>query len=527
MKKIALFLMAAFAVIACEEEFVPHVDFTPAEVTIPNVSTDDLAAPVAFDFTANAAWTASLKGEGVGEWLSISPKKGEAGDASIKFTAMANETKEDRTATLEIIVEGLDPILVTVTQLQTNAIDISGESAYTLSFNGETVEIEVGHNVEYSYELTGGEWLVETKAYETDKLVFTAPAQEVNAAARTATLSIYTEHDGIKGLLKSVTITQEAWSPIKWTNSLSEMGAAAGRVGVAVAGDKVYFTANGELWTVDEATGANATKVTLPEGFVAGGVHVDDAGNLLVSGPDCQVTSDSGLPSGGQWQGQFQLYKVKADGSYELLVDYNSLNFYCTEMGNFRIKGDVNGNALITAYVCVGAGYALLWEVKDGVVAAIPYMDLPEGSWDASNGVVAPAGASLTDGLFSISYGTTYDLYYFNGTDWVVSWDSPGSWMENWNCISTAEVNGTKYLALTASCHFNYDFTDLYVLDITNPAAATKVFNVQIKQHTANESGLTYCDVYIKAEGGNLAAYVIDPWMDTIDKYLFPLQVAE
>ena len=36
MKKIALFLMAAAAVISCnKEEFVPHVDFAPAEVTIP------------------------------------------------------------------------------------------------------------------------------------------------------------------------------------------------------------------------------------------------------------------------------------------------------------------------------------------------------------------------------------------------------------------------------------------------------------------------------------------------------------
>jgi len=292
MKKIALFLMAAFAVIACEEEFVPHVDFTPAEVTIPTAGTDDLAEPVTFDFNANAAWTASLTGEGVGEWLSISPKKGEAGDASIKFTAMANDTKEDRTATLEIIVEGLDPILVNVTQLQTNAIDISGESAYTLSSKGETLEIEVGHNVEYSYELTGGEWLVETKAYATDKLVFTAPAQEVNAAARKATLDIYTMHGGIKGHLKTITITQEQWSAITWTQSLSKMGATAGRVSIAVIGDKIYFTANGELWTIDEATGENAQKVALPEGFIAGGVHADDAGNLLVSTPDALWDSD-------------------------------------------------------------------------------------------------------------------------------------------------------------------------------------------------------------------------------------------
>ena len=131
MKKIALMLMAAcFAVVACEEEFVPHVDFTPAEVTIPTAGTENLETPLTFTFNANAAWTAQLTGEGVTEWLSISPKSGEAGDASIKFDAIANTGKENRTATLEITVEGLEPVLVNVVQLQKNAIDVNAEDAW-------------------------------------------------------------------------------------------------------------------------------------------------------------------------------------------------------------------------------------------------------------------------------------------------------------------------------------------------------------------------------------------------------------
>ena len=511
MKKIALFLMAAFAVIACQEEFVPHADFPPTQVTIPTAGTDDLAEPVAFNFTANAAWTATLLGENVQEWLSISPKKGEAGAASIKFTATANTDKENRTATLEITVEGLDPIQVPVVQLQKNAIDVKAEDAYTVSFKGGSVEVEVGHNVGYTYDVDAA-WLVETKAYATDKLVFTAPAQEVNAAARTAYITVYSE----LGVVKMISVTQEAWSPIVWTNSLSELGAAAGRVAVAPLGDKVYFTAGGELWAADEATGANAAKVALPEGFVAGGVHVDDAGNIMVSGPDVAYANG----------GQLQLYKVTADGSYQVLVDYNVANFYSTEMGNFRVKGDITKNALIAAYVCDGGGHALLWEVKDGAVAALPYIDLGDGSWDASTGVVAPAGASLADGLFAITYGDpwAFNLYYYDGAEWTMTWESPATWMENFNCISTTEINGVKYLALTMSCHFNYDYTDIVVLDVTDPKAAKQVFKIQMNYHTNNEAGLTYSDVYIKGENGNLAAYVIDPWMDAVEKYLFPLE---
>ena len=509
MKKIALFLMAAAAVISCnKEEFIPHVDFAPVEVTIPTAGTDELAEPVTFNFTANAAWTAEVKGENVIEWLSISPKKGEAGEASIKFTATANTAKENRTATLEINVEGLETIVVPVVQLQKNAIDVNADAAYTVSFKGGSVEIEVGHNVAYTYEVSA-DWLVETKAYTTDKLTFTVAEQEVNAPARTATVTVYSE----LGVVMIVSITQEAWSPISWTNSLTELGAGAGRVGVAVAGDKVYFTANGELFAADAATGAGATKVALPEGFVAGGVHVDDAGNLMVSGPD--IMWEAG--------GQLQLYLVTEAG-YTPLVDYNSANFWCTEMGNFRVKGDVTKDAVIAAYVCGQTAYGLYWEVKSGVVGESAYVQLPDMSWDASTGVVTPAGATLADGLYCITYGNDYDLFYYDGAEWTKTWESPASWMENFNCISTTEVGGKTYLALTMSCHFDYDYTDIVVLDVTDPKAAAQVFSIQMNFHTVNGGGLTYSDIYIKGEDGKLAAYVVDSWMDTVEKYLFPLE---
>ena len=504
-------MAACFAVVACEEEFVPHLDFPPTEVSVPAAGTEELAEPVYLTFTANAAWTATLTGENVAEWLSISPKSGQAGEAKIKIDALANTSKENRVATIEIKVDGLEPSLVTVTQLQKNAIDVNAEDAYTVSFKGGSVEIEVGHNVAYTYEVDA-DWLVETKAYATDKLTFAVGEQAVNAAARTANIIVYSE----LGVVKVVSVTQEAWSPITWSNSLTEIGAGAGRVGVAVSGDKVYFTANGELFAADAATGAGATKIALPEGFVAGGVHVDDAGNLMVSGPDRAVSDGT--------CGQLQLYKVAADGSYTLLVDYNSANYWCTEMGNFRVKGNINGDALIMAYICVGTGHYAAWEVKGGVVGEPKYGDLHDGSWDASTGVVAPAGASLADGFFAITYGSTYNLNYYNGQAWSEVYVTGSSWMENYNCISTAEVNGKKYLAMTASCHFDYDYTDIIVVDVTDVTAVKEVFRIQMNFHTVNGGGLTYSDIYIKGEDGKLAAYVIDSWMDTVEKYLFPIE---
>jgi hypothetical protein len=234
MKKIALFLMAAFAFAACEEEFVPHLDFPPTEVTIPTAGTEDLAEPVTVTFTANADWTAELKGEGVAEWLSISPKSGVAGKSSIKLDAIANTAKENRTATLAITVKGMEPALVTVTQLQKNAIDVNAEDTYTVPFAGESIEIEVGHNVAYTYEITYADpentgWIVETKAYTTDKCTFTVAAQPVAGVERTAYVTVYSE----LGVVENITIVQEKWSPIDYSKSLSQNNVPAGVVKIA------------------------------------------------------------------------------------------------------------------------------------------------------------------------------------------------------------------------------------------------------------------------------------------------------
>jgi hypothetical protein len=85
-------------------------------------------------------------------------------------------------------------------------------------------------------------------------------------------------------------------------------------------------------------------------------------------------------------------------------------------------------------------------------------------------------------------------------------------------------VNGKKYLAMTASCHFDYDYTDIIILDVTDVTAVKEIFKIQMNFHTVNAAGLTYSDICIKGEDDKLAAYVIDPWMDTVEKYLFPIQ---
>ena len=77
------------------------------EMTLPAAATD-----TTISFTATAGWTAAVEG---GEWLSISPASGEAGEIVATLSASANNETEARTATV-CITCGTDEVTVSVTQ---------------------------------------------------------------------------------------------------------------------------------------------------------------------------------------------------------------------------------------------------------------------------------------------------------------------------------------------------------------------------------------------------------------------------
>ncbi len=78
-----------------------------AEMTLPAAKTDTVIS-----FTATADWTAAVEG---GEWLSVSPAAGEAGEIYVTLSAAANGEADARIATVNITC-GTDEATVTVTQ---------------------------------------------------------------------------------------------------------------------------------------------------------------------------------------------------------------------------------------------------------------------------------------------------------------------------------------------------------------------------------------------------------------------------
>ena len=78
-----------------------------AEISLPAAGADTIIS-----FTATADWSASVEG---GEWLTVSPSAGEAGEISAELSASANSETASRTATVRISC-GTDQVSVTVAQ---------------------------------------------------------------------------------------------------------------------------------------------------------------------------------------------------------------------------------------------------------------------------------------------------------------------------------------------------------------------------------------------------------------------------
>ena len=554
MKKIALMLAIAVAAVACK----PEEQITP-EVTVNSDAAalviEQEGGEVLIDFDANVEWTAAFKG--AADWCTLSPASGAAGPNKVKVIAVENETNDNRTVTVVITAQTAVKEVV-VTQLQKDALVISGEKTFSVPAEGGEVKFAVNHNLAIDVT-TEADWLTQTKAMETSEITFAVAAN--TGAERTAEIVVKA------GALKqTLTVTQAAWVPVFEVEPAADQWIAleGGSVSVTVNANVEYTVTVGEndwltvtneggvytftaganaafeyrsidvtvapvdetfaesavafyvfqngrankLWAkhpAEDFEGYDATKqvklakygeyvllanttkvfvlnpldgsvvstIDVPAGMEAQNVLVDDAGNVLF-GADAMDGA-----------GDVTLYYVADPFNPvpEELISWNAGNYYCSGAGNIRIKGNIKDDAVITAVVTDGAGGACLaWEVIDGVIGDWKWTNPPYTNWNVASLCFAPVGAAMTDGFFYIGYGGDYNLHYTDsfvaggGTAWTASYVTGSSWMENYNCIATAEWNGNKYAAIVAGCHFDYDASDVILLNVNNPAAAEHVY---------------------------------------------------
>ena len=466
MKKIALMMLVAIAAIACnpEEQIVPEIKVTTTEFTLPLAGTEDMSYKV--EFNANVDWTAALKE--TTEWCTITPASGVAGDASVTVIALENPTEEQRTVTL-VLTAGTAVKELVLTQeavfIPRLAVDPSGVN---IAQAGGSATATVTANVAYTVTAEENNWL--TVAQDGNTVTFTATANE-DFAARGVTVTFATEYAEVGG---SVYVYQEGRATKLWTKRLTDLEGfdPAQKTRLAKYGDYLGVANTTKVFVLNPLTGEVIMNMNMPEGFAAHNVLVDDANNFLIA-------ADAGVGA------DLTLFYIPDpfNPAPEMVCSYNTGNYYATDTGNFRVKGNIKENAVITATASAGAGGAIIyWEIVGGECSNWFWTSVPyEGSTIAS-ACAAPAGATLADGFFYIGYGGDYNLYYAAdvtkdaASTWANTYTTGSSWMENYNSISTAEWNGHKYAAILASCHFNYDDADAILLNVDDPTAAQHVY---------------------------------------------------
>lgn len=171
---------------------------------------DTAGGTLALTFTTTSDWTASVDGAASG-WLSVSPASGEAGTHTLSLVTTANDSYDERNASVTITSGSVKKTL-TVTQKQKDALILTSNKV-ELEAEGGDFSIELQANVEVTYEIESGAqtWLTpvaRSRGLTSSVLAFHAEANE-EAEARQAVIKLA----GGNGLTEEVTVYQMGTGP--------------------------------------------------------------------------------------------------------------------------------------------------------------------------------------------------------------------------------------------------------------------------------------------------------------------------
>ena len=397
----------------------------------------------------------------------------DANNGVIKITSI---TDTDFECTV-FVTDGVERTIFKTLKFRSGGIFTTEQDEIYLGFDATPVIIPVTTSM--AFDVTPEcEWITvaaETRAeIKTEEIVLNVAANS-DMSSRSAYVSFVPKDPANADMAFKVAVFQDGHAKKMWSKEVTSYKGydASQRVKLAKYGEYILLANTTKIYVLEPADGSVVNTIDVPAGMAAHNVLVDDAGNVLFGADALDGAGD------------VTLYYVADpfNPEPEQLISWNAGNYYCVGAGNIRVKGNVKDDAVITAVVTDGVGGACLaWEVVDGVIGDWKWTNPPYTNWNVPSLCFAPIGATMSDGFFYIGYGGDYNLYYTDsfvaggGTPWAVSYVTGSSWMENYNCIATAEWNGNKYAAVVAGCHFNYDAADVFLLNVNNPAAAEHVY---------------------------------------------------
>ncbi|MDR1861243.1 MAG: discoidin domain-containing protein [Bacteroidales bacterium] len=255
-----LILSLALGTFACKDNTTPEDEAGKLSVSRQSVVFNADGGDESLTVTANKAWTSTKDAA----WLTVTPAEGD-GTATVKLTAAANATIEERSGKVEFKIDGTVLATVTVTQnphgtaltvtadppLTDDAVELPA-AADTLSFevrsNGDAWDVTVSPIPE-----TATEWLSVVPDSKTDSEVVFASDSNFTIEAREA-LVVFTLTD-YPTVKKEIVVTQAAYEPVL---TITPATAAIGAAGSSV----ILEIESSDPWEIDIPEGDTWLTVT-------------------------------------------------------------------------------------------------------------------------------------------------------------------------------------------------------------------------------------------------------------------------
>ena len=377
------------------------------------------------------------------------------------------------------VTDGVERTIFKTLKFRSGVFTTEEDEIY-VGFDATALTIPVATSMEFVVT-PECDWITlaaETKAeVKTEEIVLNVAAN-ADMASRSAYVSFVPKDEAAADMAFKVAVFQTGHANKVWSAEVKDIEGydASLQVKLAKYGDNILLANTTKVFVLDPETGAVVNTIPMPEGVTAHSVLVDDAGNFMIAA-DAAFGATTTL----------YLVPDPTAPAPEVLLSFDTNNYYCVEAGNFRVKGNVKDDAVVTLTVADGgSGAVIFWEIVDGEFTEVPtewgprywdYVVGPYSGWAVATTCAAPAGTSLADGIFMIGYGGDYNLKYKVGeAEWATSYVTGSSWMENYNCIATATWKENKYAAIVMGCHFDYDAADALLLDVNDPAAAQLLY---------------------------------------------------
>lgn len=298
---------------------------------------------------------------------------------------------------------------------------------------------------------------------------------------------------------------------VLWSKKLNaELGITSLNVtgGIAVTKDYVVInTRNMPSIYLDRKTGAMAGTLNM-DGVMGGLVNFyntcDDSNNILL----CNLSPNAGA---------FKIWKIKGvTGTPQPYIEWNSGLAVGRKLS---VKGDIDGNAIITAPILNDAHQFARWQVKDGVLQSqtpdIVTINGIDGAWGNNCDVVYTDPSNVNSDYFAAYYASPFKFAWVNGsTNAVKAWGPAIS--SNWisNAADYAVFNNCPYAVQNSVNSFPWGSDDsVYLYDVsTTPGFAGSIWNAPIGTYGGKDNGGTNAngtgDVALKVSDNGYFMYL-------------------